>query len=107
MYNRKAHKISLRDIWPDEQHYADEDSITIGDVEREVGTMSQWHSWHRAWLYGIVVDKDAPFTELYGYWNPEGDYYSGSYYIPDDYLSEVDLVSIDNPPHVLSIAEQE
>jgi hypothetical protein len=108
MYNRSVHKISLRDIWPDDISFADPDHFSDDEIAHEMGLeMSQYHAWHRAWLYGIVVDKDAPFTELYGYYHPEPEYYSGSYYIPDDYLSEVELTTLDNPPRLLSLAEQE
>ena len=94
--------LSLRDIWPDDYSSAVDDSISFGDVEREVGTMSQWHLWREIWLNGLIVDKDAPFTDLYGYYHPTDDYYSGSYYIPDAYDSIVDTISLDNPPKVMA-----
>ena len=49
-------------------------------AEREMGMVTGNHLWHTAWLFGIIVDDDL------------------NYYVPDDYDTNVPLVSLDTPP---------
>jgi hypothetical protein len=67
------------------------ESTFISDeyLERHHGMVTSEHLWDTAWRFGIVVDDDL------------------SYYVPNDYDSELQLTSVDNPPPVLSVAEQE
>ena len=56
--------------------------------------------WDNIQLFGLVADTDCPYSKLYGYWHPTEDYYSGSYYFPEEDDTEMDLISIFNPPVV-------
>ena len=69
------------------------DTTTEWSMEAEIdammGAVTSEYLWHTAWLFGIVVDNDL------------------EWYIPDDYDTEIPLVSLDTPPKQLSVAEQE
>lgn len=57
-------------------------------------------TWIDVWLFGIVVDDDK-HVSLGSYWNPNGDLaVKPSYYVPDDFDTNVPLVSVDTPPMV-------
>ena len=74
-------------------------------LERLMGYCTSQYLWDAMWRFGIVLDEDyARVQSLGNYWRPDGVFHRNTYYVPDDYLSEI---SIDNPPKLLSIAEQE
>jgi len=96
----------------DESDYvsSDEPFITDEYLERHHGMVTSDHLWTTAWRFGIVIDNDTPLIaeSLKGYWNPTGSLTSrAGYYVPDDYDTEIPLVSLDNPPKFISIADQE
>lgn len=79
-----------------ESDYVDGAFVEDEWLEQKMGYVSSQYLWHSAWLYGIVVDNDAPFTDLYGFYHPEDDRPRG-YYVPDDFDTEVSILSIDTP----------
>jgi len=71
--------------------YEDDPRDYIEDV---MGYRDGTSLWYAAWLFGIIVDDDV--DSLGCLWQPDGTIASG-YYIPDDFDTEVDLITIDNP----------
>lgn len=79
-------------------------------LEQKLGFCTSDYLWDAMWRFGIVVDNDTKLCaeSLAGYWNPEGSLRSrAGYYVPCDYDTTIQTVSLDNPPRLLSIAEQE
>lgn len=71
------------------------------EIERLVGLTTSTHLWKAMWLFGIIVDDDTMESaeSLKGYWNPTGSINNrAGYYVPDDYDTEIPLVSLDSPP---------
>jgi len=71
------------------------------EIEWLVGFTTSEHLWDAMWRFGIVIDNDTPLQaeSLTGYWNPEGSLrVRAAYYVPDDYDTEIPLVSLDLPP---------
>ena len=57
--------------------------------------------WIQVWLFGIVVDDDTNVQSLGSYWNPNGELaIKPAYYVPDDFDTEVPIITIDQPPTV-------
>jgi hypothetical protein len=77
------------------------DYITDGDliydeIERMVGLTSGEYLWDAMWRFGIVVDDDVARQRSCGdLWRPDGHIASG-YYVPDDYDTEVSLITLDD-----------
>jgi len=60
-------------------------------------------TWIDVWLFGIVVDDDK-HVSLGSYWNPNGDLaVKPSYYVPDDFDTNGQLVTVDTP-HTVDVA---
>ena len=86
--------------------YCDGAFIEDEYLEALMGFVTGEHLWDTAWRFGIVLDDDAArVSSLGNYWRPEGTIETG-YYVPNDYDTEISLISLDNPPKLLSIAEQ-
>ena len=64
-------------------------------IDRMMGYCTSEYLWDTLWRFGIVVDNDCPMQGLYGFYKNPDDPWDGSYYIPDDYDTEIPLVSLD------------
>jgi len=55
--------------------------------------------WIELWRYGVIIDDDQNLASLGSYWNPEGSLrVKPTYYVPDDWDTEIPTVSVDQPP---------
>ncbi len=87
--------------------YIPQEFISDEWLESRMGMVTSDHLWDAMWRFGIVLDDDCAKVHTLGsLWRPDGKLETG-YYVPTDYDVEIPLVSLDNPPKLLSIAEQE
>jgi hypothetical protein len=84
----------------------DVDAFDTYGIESLMGCVTAETMWQRALLFGMVIDNDCPGQDLVGFYkNPDLEY-EGTWYFPGDEIT-VDIVTLDAPPKILSIAEQE
>lgn len=90
------------------EDYMDSSSfITDEWLERYHGMVTSDHMWDAMWRFGIVLDNDR-MERLTGYWvDPDTGSRHCGYYVPDDYDTTIPTVSLDSPPKLLTLAEQE
>lgn len=71
-------------------------TVSIDDeCEALMGFVTSEYLWYSAWLFGVIVDDDV--TNLGCLWQPDGVIAFG-YYVPDDYDTTFQVVTIDQPP---------
>ena len=63
-------------------------------IASHLGHTTGQYLWHKAWLFGLVLDSDVQAQRSCGdLWRPNG-HIESAYYIPDDYDTEIELCSI-------------
>ena len=77
------------------EDYIDGEFLTDEYLERHHGMVTGQHLWLTAWRFGIVVDNDCPMQGLFGFYKNPDDPWDGSYYIPDDHDTTIQLIELE------------
>ena len=75
--------------------YVDGEFLTDEYLERELGYCTSAYLWDAAWRFGIVVDNDCPMQGLFGFYKNPDDPWDGSYYVPCDHDTTVQLIELE------------
>ena len=70
-----------------------DDDVTY--IDAIIGCVTGQYLWHKAWLYGLVLDADVQSQRGCGdLWRPNGRIET-AYYVPDDYDTPLELCSME------------
>jgi hypothetical protein len=84
-----------------QRHISEADMDFEDEIESLMGFVTSSHLWDAMWRFGIILDDDAAkVSSLGNYWRDEDGRLDTRYYVPDDFDTQIPLVSVDCPPTV-------